>query len=277
MPVHIVTDSTSDVPKDVVEALGFTVVPLTISFGEQSYRDGIDLTPDEFYARLQAEKEMPKTSQPPPALFEYVYRHLTTQGDVVSVHLSHKFSGTVETARSVARELAPDKITVIDTGLASMGAGFCAIAAAKAAKGGADRATCAAIAEDVARRVDLLVAFETLEYLRRGGRIGRARAFLGGLLRLKPLLTIKDGESFPVARVRSHAKALDELAALCTKHANVTDVVVLHTTTPDDADELERRAREALPRATIYKGRFGPSLGTHGGPGMIGIAVVAGE
>lgn len=274
MPVHIVTDSASDVPRDVADELGITVVPLTISFGEQSYRDGIDLSGDEFYSRLQSDREMPKTSQPPPALFEYVYRHLITQGDVVSIHLSHKFSGTVETARSVAESLAPDRITVIDAGLASMGVGFCAIAAAKAARDGADRAACAAIAEDVARRVDLLVAFETLEYLRRGGRIGRARAFLGGLLRLKPLLTIKDGESFPVARVRSHAKALDELAALCAKHARVTDVVILHTTTPDDADELERRVRETLPEATIYKGRFGPVLGAHGGPGMIGFGVV---
>lgn len=275
MTVHIVTDSTSDIPKAVADELHITVVPLTIAFGTQSYRDGIDLNADDFYARLPHEKDLPTTSQPPPALFQHAYEHLITQGDVVSVHLSHKFSGTVEAARRVALETAPDKITVVDSGSASMGLGLCAISAARAAQSGADRAECAAAAEAVARRLHIAVAFETLEYLRRGGRIGRAKAFVGGLLRLKPILTVKDGEAFPVTRVRSRAKAIEELFALCTKHANVSDIVVLHTTTPSDAADLARRAREAVPGAMVYEGRFGPVLGVHGGPGMLGICVVA--
>jgi DegV family protein with EDD domain len=273
--VRVVTDSTSDIPPAIAEELRITVVPLTINWAAQSYRDGIDLTADDFYARLQREKELPTTSQPPPALFEHAYRHLTTQGDVVSVHLSHKFSGTVETARTIAGDIARDRITVVDSGSASMGLGLCAIAAARAALAGADREACAAAATAVAARLHIAVAFETLEYLRRGGRIGRARAFLGGLLRLKPILTVKDGEAFPVTRARSRAKAIDELFSLCTKHTGISDVVVLHTTTPEDAAALAQRAREALPDATVYEGRFGPVLGVHGGPGMLGICVVA--
>jgi len=274
MAVRIVTDSSSDIPRSVLDELGITVVPLTISFGEQSFRDGIDLTADEFYGRLASTKDLPKTSQPPPALFEHAYSHLVTQGEVVSVHLSAKFSGTVETARQVAAQVAGDKITVVDTRSASMGSGLCAIAAARAAKAGGTREECAAAAEHVAGRLHIAVAFETLEYLRRGGRIGRAQAFVGGLLRLQPILTVKDGEAFPVTRVRSRAKALEEIA-LWKDLANITDIGVFHTTTPEEAAALAERARREAPQATIYEGRFGPVLGVHGGPGMIGVGVVA--
>lgn len=278
MTVRIVTDSTSDIPKQLADELGITVIPLTISFGEQSYRDGIDLAADEFYRRLQTEKELPKTAQPPPSLFEHAYEHLITQGDVVSVHLSHKFSGTVESARQVAQAVAPDKVTVVDSGSASMGLGLCAIAAAEAARDGASRAECAAAAESVARRLRILVAFETLEYLRRGGRIGRARAFLGGLLRLKPILTVQDGEAAPVTRSRSHGRAMNALAELFEESQQpVSDIAILHTTTPDDAEALAERARTSWPNARIIMGRFGPVLGVHGGPGMVGVAVVVGE
>jgi DegV family protein with EDD domain len=274
--VYIVTDSTSDIPRQMAEELNITVVPLTVTFGDESFRDGIDMTADEFYARLSHAKVLPTTSQPPPALFEHAYRHLTSRGEVVSIHLSHKFSGTVESARTAARAVAPDKITVVDSTSVSMGMGLCVLAAAKAAAAGASRAECAAAAESVASRLRIAVAFETLEYLRRGGRIGRAQAFLGGLLRLKPILTIKDGETYPVTRVRSHQKAMDELFSLCTKHQPVEEVAVLYTTTPDEAAALADRAREALPRVPVLLGRFGPALGVHGGPGMIGIAAVEG-
>jgi fatty acid kinase fatty acid binding subunit len=277
MTVHVVTDSTCDIPRALVEELRITVIPLTIQIGDESFRDGQDLTADEFYIRLAEMKhDLPTTSQPPPALFEHAYRHLSSFGDVVSVHLSHKFSGTVDTARRAAEDVAADKISVVDSGSVSMGLGMCVLAAARAARDGASRHDCVAAAESVAARLRIAVAFETLEYLRRGGRIGRAQAFLGGLLRLKPILTVKDGEAFPVTRVRSHEKALDELASLSTKHQPISEVAILHTTTPDDADVLAERVREALPGVPIHLGRFGPVLGVHGGPGMLGIAVVEG-
>jgi DegV family protein with EDD domain len=272
--VHVVTDSTSDIPRDVAEALGITVIPLTIQWGEQSFRDGIDIGADEFYARLASTKDLPRTSQPPPALFEHAYEHLITQGDIVSVHLSHKFSGTVEAARRVAAEIAPDRIAVVDTGSVSMGLGMCVLAAARAAKDGASLQECEGVAQSVAQRVHVAVAFETLEYLRRGGRIGRASAFLGGLLRLQPVLTVKDGEAFPVTRARSRRKAIDELCALVTRHERVSDIAIAHTTTPDEAHALAERIRGLAPAATLHEVRFGPVLGTHGGPGMLGVAVV---
>lgn len=276
MPVYIVTDSTADIPRDLTDSLNITVIPLTITFGAQSFRDGVDLSADEFYRRLQEAKALPMTSQPPPALFRHAYEHLASRGDVVSVHLSHKFSGTVETARAVAQSAAADKISVVDSGSTSMGLGMCVLAAARLAQSGASRQDCVAAAEAVAARLRIAVAFETLEYLRRGGRIGRARAFLGGLLRLKPILTVKDGEAFPVTRTRSRQKALDELFALC-ELPGISEAAVLHTTTPDEAAQLAQRARSVLPGITVHEGRFGPALGVHGGPGMIGLAVVAGE
>lgn len=274
MTVHVVTDSTSDIPKEIAAELGITVVPLTISFGAESFRDGVDLAADEFYARLMTVKDLPTTSQPPPALFKYNYEHLISRGEVVSVHLSQKLSGTIESARAAARDLAPDKISVVDSGSVSMGLGLCAIAAARAAKDGASREECVAIAESVASRLRVAVAFETLEYLRRGGRIGRAKAFLGSLLRLKPILTVKDGETFPVTRVRSRQKALDELFALVDGPGEIEQICVFHTTTPADADALAGRIRARRPGVPLVLGRFGPVLGVHGGPGMLGIAVV---
>jgi len=276
MAVHVVTDSTCDIPRHVAEELGISIVPLTVQFGEESYRDGMDMTADEFYARLATTKELPRTSQPPPALFDHTYRHLITQGEVVSVHLSHKFSGTVQTARQAAAAVAADRIAVVDTGSVSMGLGLCVLAAAAAAREGASLQECEDAAQSVARRVHVAVAFETLEYLRRGGRIGRASAFVGGLLRLKPVLTVKDGEAFPVTRARSRQKAIDEICSLTTRFERVTDVAIAHTTTPEDAAALAARVRELAPGAAVHEVRFGPVLGTHGGPGMLGVAVVEG-
>jgi len=274
MTVSIVTDSTSDLPRELAQRHRIEVVPLTVAFGAEQYRDGIDITPDEFYPRLSSGGVLPTTSQPPPALFQYVYTHLASRGDVVSVHLSHKLSGTVETARNAARAVAPARISVVDTGSTSMGVGLCALAAARAAERGASRDECAAAAASVARRLHVAVALDTLEYLRRGGRLGRAQSFLGGLLRLKPVLTVNDGEVAPLARARSRQKAIDELYALLGRVDSVEEAVVLHSTTPDDAAALAERVRAALPGVPLHTGRFGPVLGVYGGPGMLGIAVV---
>lgn len=274
MAVHVVTDSTADILPTIAEELGITVVPLTISFAGESYRDGVDLTADAFYERLQHVKELPTTSQPPPALFQYDYQHLASRGEVVSVHLSRKFSGTIDSARAAAREVGAERISIVDSGSASMGLGFCAMAAARAARDGASREACVAAAESVAGRLRIAVAFETLEYLRRGGRIGRATAFLGGLLRLKPILTVKDGEAFPVTRVRSRQKAMDELFALVDGAGEIEEACILHTTTPEDAEALAARVRARRPGMPLVLGRFGPVLGVHGGPGMVGMAVV---
>lgn len=278
-PVRIVTDSTSDLPPEIVQELGITVVPLQVIFGDQTFRDGVDLNSEDFFRRLQASKDHPRTSQPSVGEFIQTYEQLESETDrILSIHVSSRLSGTVETARQAAQAVAGRcRIEVLDSYTASMATGLAVIAAARVARSGADLEICAGVARSTLRCERLAVALATLEYLRRGGRIGRAQAFLGGLLRLKPILTIRDGEAFPISRVRTRRKALDEVLRLCLSDGEVVEAAVMHATTPDDArflgDEISRRC----PGATIHTGRFGPVLGVHGGPGLIGVCVVLAE
>ncbi len=278
-PVKVVTDSTADLPAEVVRDLDITVVPLQVIFGETCLRDGVDIDSEEFFRRLPEESELPRTSQPSLGEFQQAYEKLAEQTDqILSVHLSSRFSGTVQTARQAAQALAGRcRIEVIDSGTVSMALGFAVIAAARAAREGADLERCAAAARDVLGRQHLAVALDTLEYLRRGGRIGRAQAFLGGLLRLKPILTVRDGEAYPLTRVRTHRKALEEVLRVCLAAGTVEEAAVMHANSPEDArflaDELARRC----PGVAVYIGRIGPVIGVHGGPGLIGLAVVVAE
>lgn len=278
-PVQIVTDSTADLPPETVQELGITVVPLLVIFGQESYRDGIDLTSEEFFRRLPHAHELPRTSQPSVGDFLQVYADLAKKTDrILSIHLSSRFSGTVETARQAARQLARRcRIEVVDSGAVSMAMGFAVIGAARAAREGADLEACAQAARSVLRRQRLAVALDTLEYLRRGGRIGRAQAFLGGLLRLKPILTIRDGEAHPLARARTHRKALDAILHVCLDQGNVVEAVVMHATSPEDARYLASEVARRCPGVPVHTGRIGPVIGVHGGPGLVGLAVVLAE
>ena len=278
-PVRVVTDSTADLPRETVEELAITVVPLQITFGEESFRDGVDLTNEEFFRRLPDATDLPQTSQPSVGEFQQAYEALLTQTDqVLSIHLSSHFSGTVTAARQAAHALADrSPIEVIDSDTVSMPMGLAVIAAASAALEGADLPTCAEAARSVLRRERLAIAFDTLEYLRRGGRIGRAEAFLGGLLRLKPILTIRDGEAFPLTRVRTRAKALQEVLRICLEDGPPIEAAVMHATTPEDARLLVDELLQRHPDVKVQTGRFGPALGVHGGPGLIGLVVVLAE
>ena len=277
--VKIVTDSTADLPPELAQELDITVVPLQVIFGDQAYRDGVDMTSEEFFRRLPHAAELPRTSQPSPGDFQQVYRQLAQQTDrVLSIHLSSGLSGTVETARQAARTMSDRvKIEVIDSGTISMVMGFAVIAAARAARAGGTLDACAQAAHSVLRRQRLAVAVDTLEYLRRGGRIGRAQAFLGGLLRLKPILTIRDGQAYPLARVRTHRKALEEVLRVCLEGSEVEEAAVMYTTNPGDARFLADEIRRRCPNAAVHLGRIGPVIGVHGGPGLIGIGVVLRE
>lgn len=275
-PVKVVTDSTADLPPEIVQELDITVVPLQVIFGETAYRDGVDMTSEEFFRRLPEAAELPRTSQPSPGDFQQVYERLAEQTDcILSVHLSSGFSGTAETARQAARALAGRcTIEIIDSTTVSMALGFVVIAAARAAGAGAGLDACADAARSVLRRQRLVVALDTLEYLRRGGRIGRAQAFLGGLLRLKPILTVRDGEAYPLARVRTRKKALEEVLRVCLEGGVVEQAAVMYATNPDEACLLEEEIRRRCPAASVRFGRIGPVIGVHGGPGLIGVAVV---
>ncbi len=276
--VRVVTDSTADLPPEQAQELGITVVPLQVIFGEESFRDGIDLTSDEFFRRLTESDELPRTSQPSVGDFQETYERLAVETEqILSIHVSSGFSGTVDTARQAAQALIGRcSIEVIDSRTVSMAMGFAVIAAARAAREGADLGTCAEAARGTMERGQLAIALDTLEYLRRGGRIGRAQAFLGSVLRLKPILTIRDGGAHPLTRVRTRRKALDEVLRLCLEQNDVVEAAVMHTTTPDDArhlaEEIERRCGIA-----VHTGRMGPVISVHGGPGTIGLAVILAE
>ncbi len=278
-PVRIVTDSTADIPAELIADLGITVIPLQIIFGSETFRDGVDLTAEQFFERLPQEKELPTTSQPSVGEFQQAYEALAEETDrVLSIHLSEKFSGTINSARQAASTLAERcEIEVVDSGTVSMAMGFAVMAAARAAQSGADLDTCTRIARSTLGRQRLAVALDTLEYLRRGGRIGRAAGFLGSLLRLKPILTIRDGQAFPLSRVRTRKKALDELLRVCLEPGDITEAIVMYTTDPTDATYLTDTIRQRYPDIPIHEGRIGPVIGVHAGPGLIGLAVVLAE
>lgn len=274
MSVRVVTDSTADIPPALAEELGVTVVPLFVMFGDEVFRDGIDLTAEDFFRRLRSSSTLPRTSQPPPASFVQVYERLANEDGVLSIHISSRFSGTFDTARAAARALdGRCRVEVLDSGSASMGVGLAVLAAARAAANGHSMEACIAAARDVVDREQVIVTLETLEFLRRGGRIGRAQAFLGGLLNLQPILTIREGETFPLARARTRAKALDRILDLASE-GGVEQAAVMDATTPEDAGYLAQALRERFPAAGIFEGRIGPVIGVHGGPGIVGMAVV---
>jgi len=277
--VRVVTDSTADLPAEEAAELGITVVPLQVIFGEEVFRDGVDLSGEEFFRRLEGAHELPRTSQPSLGEFQRVFEELAQETDnILAIHLSSGFSGTAETARQAAQSPAGHcRIEVIDSGTVSMALGFAVLAAARAARWGADLDTCAANARSVLERQRLAVALDTLEYLRRGGRIGRAQAFLGGLLRLKPILTVRDGGAYPLTRVRTHRKALDEMLRICVEWGALAEAAVMYSTSIDDARYVAAEIGRRCPGIPIHVGRIGPVIGVHGGPGLVGITVVVAE
>ena len=204
MTVRVVTDSTADLPAKVIQEWGITVIPLQVNFGTEVYRDGVDLQPDEFYRKLVSSSVLPTTSVPPPGSFTEVYKKLSTNGDdVLSIHLSSKLSGTYNSARLAAKDLGNKRVEIIDSLSLSMGMGILVVVAARAARTGASLEEVTALVHRAMKRCYLVGLLDTLEYLQKGGRIGRARAFLGHVLNLKPLLTIRDGEVYPMDRVRT--------------------------------------------------------------------------
>ena len=243
MTVRVVTDSVADLPTEVVEELGITVVPLSIRFGEKVYRDGVDLTADQFYERLQSSKVFPSTSVPSPQAFVEAYDRLAEDTDeILAVILSSRFSATYEVAlQSIGLMKRKCRVEVIDTLSATMTEGFIAMEAARAAQAGASLDGVIEVARKTIPRVDFLAAFDTLEYLRRGGRIGKAQAFLGSMLKINPLITLRDGLVEPAGRTRSRAKAIDRLYDFAASYSRIEEMAVENTACPDDAEALLER------------------------------------
>ena len=279
MAVKIVTDSTCDFTPLMAQELGLTIVPLQVVFGEVSYREGIDITAEEFYEMLVKSRQLPTTSAPSVGDFQETYERLLEETDsILSIHLSGKLSATVRIAQAAADAInKPGRIAVLDSQSISVGVGFAIIEAERAIRAGAGLQEAKAAAESVPPRLYIQFMLDTLEYLRRGGRIGRARAYLGTMLRIKPILSVREGEVFPVERVRTRVQGVERIIQSAVRHQNVRMAAVAHSTTPDEAELIRGRLAMAFPHAEVFTIRFGPVIGTHGGPGTIGVGVVEGS
>jgi len=278
--VRIVTDSTADMSPNLARELGVTVVPLSVIFGDEVLKEGVQIGHDLFYDRLVRSKALPTTSAPSVGDFLEAYEPLLTGKDeVVSIHLSSKLSATYNNACQAAEKLAERgaRVTIIDSQLVSLGMSFVVAAAARAASSGATVDDIKAIVEGMIPRVRIIVLLDTLEYVRRGGRIGRARAFLGNMLRVKPILYIRDGEVHPGERVRTKAQAQERIFQIVTSYPRVADASVAYSTNAADANEMARRLQEALPGVSCGVSRLGPVIGVHAGPGVLGVGVLEGE
>ena len=275
MAIKVITDSTSDLPSEVAQRAGITVVPLSIHFGTETYQDSVDISHDEFYQRLVSSPRLPTTSQPSVGDFVEVYQRFAQESEgIISIHISSRISGTYNSAIQAREEAKSDcPIEVIDTLQASMGLGMIALAVAEAVQEGADLAQAKEVADSAIPRAHYYGLVDTLDYLEKGGRIGKAQALVGSLLRIKPLLTIRDGEAHPLARARTRAKGIDRLCELSEELAPLEDLCVLHSTTPDEAESLAQRLKHLVPHKEVIMARTGPVVGTYLGPGMLGIAL----
>ena len=276
MAVRVVTDSVSDIPADIVEELGITVVPAYVRFGNEVYKDGVELTTDEFFDRLMNGPEFPATSQPSVGDFSETYASVAEGADgIVSVHVSGKLSGTVNSAQQgvgVADVGCP--IEVLDTSQASMGSGLVAIAAAKAARDGGSLEDVTAAAKDAIERSQCICLLDTLEYLIKGGRVGKAKGMIGSLLKIKPLIIIQDGEVHDFAKERTRRKAVSRLDRAAREFGPLESVAVMYSTSRDEAERLAETLNPAVSADPIVA-RFGPALGTYVGPDALGISLLS--
>jgi len=276
MAVKIVTDSVADLPPQVAEELGITVVPLNVRFGDKVYRDGIDLTAEQFYQRLVHSKILPVTSVPSPASYAEAYDKLAEETDeILVIAVTAKLSGTYEVAlQSIGLMKRKCRVEVVDSQWAVMAEGFIVITAARAANAGASFDEVMNIAHRNMQRVDMRAAFDTLEYLRRGGRIGKAQAFLGSMLKINPIITIKDGVVEPAGKTRSRAKAIDYLYNFAMGYSHIEAIAVEDAACPDDAELLVEQLGAKFPKEHIYRSRTTPVIGTHTGPGLLLVSVL---
>lgn len=269
--VRIVTDSAADLPHDSARALGISVVPLAVSFGSSSYLDGVDITPDEFYRLLASDPNFPRTSQPAVGLFEQTYTTLRDEGaEIISLHLSSGLSGTLQAATIAAGNVPGATIHLVDSLTASMGEGVMVLEAARMAAAGRDAATILAYVERMKSRVHVGIMLDTLAYVQRGGRIGRAASMIGTLLSVKPILGVEDGIVVPRQRVRTTGKALQELANETRNLRPLKELYVLHSNAKHLADALLPLLRPFAP-GEIPVQLIGPVVGAHVGAGAVGI------
>ena len=271
----IVVDSTADFPEAPQRFPNWRVVPLYVRFGDESYKDYVELDPEAFYARLRTATVTPSTSQPTPGDFLAVYEELAGYERILSLHIAGKLSGTIESARAAAQLLGDERVRTLDSQSASAAIAMLGLAIQRRLERGTSDDEVDELVERYRQETGLLFTVETLEYLARGGRIGRARAWAGELLNIKPILTIKDGEVIPVKRVRGNRKAFLEFESAFT--SSTRDVAglrvgIAHAEAPERAEALRELVRRTRPAAQLeLVTKLGPVLGAHAGPGTIGL------
>ena len=278
MTIKVVTDSTSDLPADVAESLGIEVVPLNIHFGPEVYKDRVGLMPDTFYDKLINGNVLPTTSQPSVGEFIEVYERLGSDADgIVSVHLSEKLSGTMNSARLASQQAKAEcPIEVVDTFQVSMGVGICAMEAAEAANSGGDMNQVKLSARNAVTRSQCFFMLETLEFLQKGGRIGKAQALIGNLLKIRPMLILQEGEVHPLGRERTRRKGIAKLVDTVKELAPISGLAVMYSTGQDEAQTLAQNVSKFM-----IEGRepmmlqIGPVIGTYAGPDTLGIALIS--
>jgi DegV family protein with EDD domain len=277
--VKVVSDSCSDITPQLAQELGITVVPLYVQFGIESYRDNVDLSTEEFYHRLKTSKIHPTTATATPADFAQIFTRLAEETkEVLTITGSEKFSGTYTAALQGQAMVGKDcHILIIDSQAGAGAQMLLVISAAQMARAGANLEQIADWVRRAIPRVHVHMSFDTLEYLRRGGRIGKAEAFLGSLLKVNPVVGIKDGETFPIARPRNRAQAMDFLVNFVKGFNRIESVAIEDATTPDDSQTLAERLKDVVPPECIYRSKVSPVVGTHVGPHVLAVAVLEAE
>lgn len=278
--IKIVTDSTCDLPEDVRIKYDIRIVSQNVIFGTQSFLDRVDMTPERFYDMLPTAKEHPKTSQVTPAQFDQTFRPLIQAGDeILAIILSSKLSATYDSALAAKKELEGEfkkelPITVVDTTWVSMALGLLCIVAAQQVAAGKSRAQAAAAVNAIIPKMNIIFVLDTLEYLKRGGRIGAASAMLGAMLNFKPMLTVKNGVVHPLEKPRSRAKAIRRLIEMLEQHAGKKPVhlALLNARAAEEAKTVQAEIKQNLNCVEFYSVPLTPAIGAHTGPGTIGAA-----
>ena len=276
MGVKIITDSTSDIPESIISDLDIEVVPLNIHIGQDNFKHGVDIGTDEFYTKLLTGSELPKTSQPSPGEFLDVYNKFLDQSDaIVSIHVTSKLSGTYNSAIQAKSELNITKpIEVVDSATVSMALGLIVIRAAKIAKDGGTLEEVLKEIEHCSSNTEVLVVLDTLEYLEKGGRIGKASALIGSILSLKPILTVEDGIVGTFGKARTFTKAMNSLEEAIKGFTPVSDASVFYSTDKGVADDMIDRLAGIVEPDKLVVSRIGPTVGTYAGPKAIAVAVI---
>ena len=274
-PVAVVTDSTSDIPAEIATALAINIIACNVHFDAEVFRERIDLSADQFYQKLRDTSRLPKTSQPSIGAFLELFRALAPESSgIVSIHLAGKLSGTLQSATLASAEIHDVPIVTLDSGSATMGLGWLAILAARAARNGSTFAEVASLVRDAVPRVRVLALLANLDNVVKGGRIGKGAALLGTMLSVKPLLEVKDGEVLALERVRTWQKAKTRLVDLTRAFGAIDELAVLHAHAPQDGEQLAEQFGAFFPQSRIIIAEAGAVLGTHAGQGALGVAAI---